>query len=270
MGNCLVTKMKSLVNNPDLPVLETMQQFTLDAITASGNSSMTDAQKWALNHFFYEIGAIDGSGIYSKLNVLLLPFIAGNQNGALVDHSKNLAASSINKNVSFSNGGFTAPVDNTYVCLYNGIPNVSGNYFIFLAGSDPRLALTGTKNDTQVSYSVLFNYESTPKELIVSISPYTEFAMYIKERYTLESAKGGSINVGSNGVKCLIFNDTEIVKATTNTYNTSEAGVSVTTLTPRANIANNAPNAYCFGSNLTDEEQFKFTKAMQALIVTFS
>lgn len=76
MGNCLVTKLKAAVNNPDLPVLERMQQFTLDAITASGNASMTDAQKIALNHFFYQIGAIHQDGVWSKINVLLIPMLA--------------------------------------------------------------------------------------------------------------------------------------------------------------------------------------------------
>ena len=52
---CLVKTYNVVVNNPDLPILETMQQFTLNAIAASGNLSMTDEQKWALNRFFYKI-----------------------------------------------------------------------------------------------------------------------------------------------------------------------------------------------------------------------
>lgn len=62
--------------NPNLPVIEIMQQFTLDAIAASGNASMTDAQKWALNHFFYEIGAISENSLWDKINMLLIPMLA--------------------------------------------------------------------------------------------------------------------------------------------------------------------------------------------------
>lgn len=76
MGNCFKTQLKAVVDNPNLPILETMQQFTLDAIAASGNSSMTDAQKSALNHFFYAIGAINESGIWEKVNLMLMPMLA--------------------------------------------------------------------------------------------------------------------------------------------------------------------------------------------------
>lgn len=87
MKNCLVTKLKATADNSSLPILETMQQFTLDAITKSGNASMSDEQKWALNHFFYQIGAIDGNGIASKLDFLYLPLICNkNVNKAYVDY----------------------------------------------------------------------------------------------------------------------------------------------------------------------------------------
>ena len=50
MENCLVTKLKAVVNNPNLPVLKTdIDDFTKAAILASGNDSMTEAQKWGLD-----------------------------------------------------------------------------------------------------------------------------------------------------------------------------------------------------------------------------
>lgn len=75
MEKCLVKKLKATVDNPNLPVLETMQQFTLNAIAKGGNMALTDGQKWALNHFFYEIGAISGSGIWNKIRTLFIPLI---------------------------------------------------------------------------------------------------------------------------------------------------------------------------------------------------
>ena len=91
MKNCLVTKLNAVVNNPDLPVLETMQQFTLDAITASGNASMTDAQKMALNHFFYQIGAIENTALWQKIQALALPMICGdNLTYACVNYVNNV------------------------------------------------------------------------------------------------------------------------------------------------------------------------------------
>lgn len=73
--DCLVRKLKAKVNNPNLPAFETMQQFTLNAITASGNLSMTDEQKYALNHAFYLLGAIENSALWQKVDYLLLPII---------------------------------------------------------------------------------------------------------------------------------------------------------------------------------------------------
>lgn len=88
--DCLVTRLKAVVNNPNLPILETMQQFTLDAITASGNSTMTDAQKWALNHFFYQMGAISNSELWQKIKFLGLPIICNdNLNKALTNYVDN-------------------------------------------------------------------------------------------------------------------------------------------------------------------------------------
>lgn len=76
MKNCLVTKLKGTVNNPNLPILETMQQFTLDAIAASGNNNMTDEQKVALNHLFYQVGAITDNDTWAKIKVLAIPVLA--------------------------------------------------------------------------------------------------------------------------------------------------------------------------------------------------
>ena len=86
MSKCLITKLDAVVNDNTLPVLESMQQFTLDAITASGNETMSDAQKATLNHFFYQIGAIDNNALWAKIKLLLLPMVC----------NKNIAKSLIN------------------------------------------------------------------------------------------------------------------------------------------------------------------------------
>lgn len=83
---CLITKLKAEVDNPNLPILETIQQITLDAIAASGNTSMTDAQKYALNHFFYQLGAVDNSALWSKIDGIILPFLANDAAHSIVDY----------------------------------------------------------------------------------------------------------------------------------------------------------------------------------------
>lgn len=86
MENCLVTRLKAVVNNDSLPVLETMQQFTLDAIARSGNNTLTDEQKIALNHFFYQIGAVSNNELWQSVDTLLLPIIGANKEGVRQDY----------------------------------------------------------------------------------------------------------------------------------------------------------------------------------------
>lgn len=142
MGNCLVTKLKAVVNNPNLPVLDTMQQFTLDAIAASGNASMTDDQKWALNRFFYQIGAIDNSTLWQKIQGVYLPVICGdNVATAMTDYVNNTVIAAPSDS-SFSNHGLigdTAEGRNyngsnlnmSFIGVYtkDDLPNQSGNIF---------------------------------------------------------------------------------------------------------------------------------------------
>lgn len=86
MENCLVTRLKAVVNNDSLPVLETMQQFTLDAIARSGNNTLTDEQKVALNHFFYQIGAVSNNELWQSIDTLLLPIIGATKEGVRQDY----------------------------------------------------------------------------------------------------------------------------------------------------------------------------------------
>lgn len=110
MSKCLITTLDAVVNDNTLPVLELMQQFTLDAITASGNETMSDAQKAALNHFFYQIGAIDNNSLWGKVKVLLLPMLCGqNLAKSLVNYKDNTVEATPDSNWSFTqNGGLTA------------------------------------------------------------------------------------------------------------------------------------------------------------------
>lgn len=78
------------MSDSSLPVLETMQQFTLDAIEASGNTGMSDEQKFALNHFFFSVGAITGDGIWSKLKYVFLPFVGNTLDKSFVDYITNV------------------------------------------------------------------------------------------------------------------------------------------------------------------------------------
>ena len=103
---CLITKLKAEVNNPNLPILETIQQTTLEAIAASGNTSMTDAQKYALNHFFYQLGAMDNSGLWGKIDGIILPFLANDAEHSIVNYKTNsIYNTTLERTFNFSSKG---------------------------------------------------------------------------------------------------------------------------------------------------------------------
>lgn len=92
MENCLVKKLKAVVVNPNLPVLEVMQQITLDALTRGGNITVSDVQKVALNHFFYEMGAVSENALWSKVRTLMLPIIGNGKDYVIQDYRNNGSA----------------------------------------------------------------------------------------------------------------------------------------------------------------------------------
>lgn len=107
MNNCLVTKLNAVVNDDTLPIIETMQQFTLDAIALSGNENMTEEQKFALNHFFYQVGAITNSSLWQKLDFIFLPLIAGEVSKIAANYKglTLISGTSIASDVILGNGG---------------------------------------------------------------------------------------------------------------------------------------------------------------------
>lgn len=66
-----------------------LNDFTKAAIAASGNTAMTEYQQWALEDFFEKIGATTNSGVFSKLQFLCIPYIAGGLEQSLVDYKDN-------------------------------------------------------------------------------------------------------------------------------------------------------------------------------------
>lgn len=71
--------------------VDPLSQFTLAAITASGNNSMTEVQKFSLNAFFKTIGAFGNvaNPIINRMRKIYLPMIAGNVSKGLVNYATN-------------------------------------------------------------------------------------------------------------------------------------------------------------------------------------
>lgn len=82
-----------------------LSKFTLDAIAASGKV-MTDEQKYALEDFFSSVGAIDNSGIWTKLDKVYIPFIGADVTKGLVNYKDNNLDNTLNaNNLTLVNGG---------------------------------------------------------------------------------------------------------------------------------------------------------------------
>lgn len=166
-NNCLLKKYKAASNNPNLPILETMQQFTLNAITASGNSSMTDEQKWALNHFFYQTGAIENNSLWAKIKYLAIPMICNDTDAkALRDYKNNTEITSFSggtwSNHGIANAGvivlstaFTGSNnDATVICtvMNDGFINPSNSQFVIDKNTNNRHFLYVSKSSGSNTY----------------------------------------------------------------------------------------------------------------------
>ena len=173
MGNCLVTKLKAVVNNPDLPIIETMQQFTLDAIAASGNTSMTDSQKWALNHFFYSIEKFKSGDdtIWNKIALLALPIIANSAEYATIDYIDNTDRKPKSTPIS-AIGLIDKGITNIgEASVYRGIEkfttkNITVN----------NLAFFGVYSSAKVGMSNLGMYDNTIKKLVSWSANYSDMS----------------------------------------------------------------------------------------------
>ena len=266
-NNCLVTRLKTVVNDDSLPVIETMQQFTLDAIAASGNNNMTDAQKWALNHFFYSIGAISNSGIYSKLQVLGLPFIGTSLGTALHNYIVGGASpANIVPTASFSDGiiGSTLPSGALSVCEYS-ISGKDNNAFCLVFGTE----LFGEKFvGANITYHT--KYTDRTKVAQIACSPYTQYTSAALNNFT-ETPNIIAFNLSnSNNIKLCyaIGNNTNIIIP--NTLHTTEIlGEDITKLVPAAEPTTQL-KGFAYGSGLTDDEALAFTQAYNTLIQEFN
>lgn len=159
-NNCLVTRLKAVVNDDTLPVIETMQQFTLDAIAAGGNKSMTDAQKSALNHFFYQIGAISNSGIWSKVGSAILPIIGANKNYYPYDYKNNVLLFNVTNIMRDTNGGlevYYATPNATSLALNCNIQNVDGSSIGCFVSSVKERTINTNNAATPIKLSFSFN-----------------------------------------------------------------------------------------------------------------
>lgn len=272
MAQCLHTRLKAEVSNPNLPVLETMQQFTLDAIAASGNSSMTDAQKWALNHFFYQIGAIDNSGIYAKLGGLYLPLICGGSlANALVDYKGNNDRDISEKNVKFQSNGLvkldpSGSVSTANIILRNDYSGAVDNLSVAvmfteeLTASGTSLNTLGFKGQSADSASVIVAAKASSKDYIKLFSKRAVFGESVSYKGFVSTIVGTSHNA------LFVSGESFVSTGTEDSGETDPSGLSYV----NAYWNNTTPiGIYAYGAAFSSDESTVMAKAMKELVEAF-
>lgn len=272
MPICLHTTLQFESSNPNLPVLEAMQQFTLDAITASGNVSMTDAQKWALNHFFYQIGAIDNNGIYAKLGGLYMPLICGDVLAkAMVDYKGVESEDISTKDVKFQSHGLvknnpSAIMSNSSIILRNDYAGSVSNLTVaamltenFLSDSAIELLLIGFRGSSDSGSQIVRAAQDTNKN----------YMQLFEKRPTYPAKRAFSGAIGTiNGANysALFIGDGNYENSSVTDYGTAPSAVNYVTLYWNAV----APiGIYAYGSALTPSEMTLLANAMKELTRAF-
>ena len=160
MNNCLVTKLKATVNNPNLPILKTdISDFTKAAILASGNDSMTEVQKWALDTYFDRIGALNNSGAWTKIKALYIPAILTDRNKIFVNYKDMQAVAGISENQTLDNGGAGASNRRIIVPASTGIIMNDADCFFYFS-CDRNILDTNTFNELAEVFSCKDNSDT--------------------------------------------------------------------------------------------------------------
>lgn len=273
MAKCLVTKLKQAVNNPNLPIFvrETMQQFTLDAITASGNSGMTDEQKAALNHFFYQIGVFEAdpsNTIWGKTKYLFMPIICNKVKAkTLVDYKDDgfntySLDSDVSDNITFDNYSCVSTISGvtrkTVVIDSAETHNASDLFVAVGYCANP----SGNVGAFRVNNSIVYgeSIEGTGNTL------YAVLCNGVKKRFTIANVpyNRGLVISTKNGVY-----DALIIGTTENYSESTETGTENVPTTPYSLAVQFSPSPagiIMLGSSLSSDEMTTLAVAIRELV----
>lgn len=262
MKNCLLKQFKAATGNPNLPILEVMQQFTLDAIIKSGNESLTDSQKWALNHFFYQVGAIGNTGIWSKIRTIFIPIIGATKNNIVLDY-KNDGVSINSSSQTMVDQGGALEVASGSAIFSTTYPNLTAT----LKGSAfCAVAAVGSSMDSNTDVGVKTGAIRRTASIASSVlcCKYEDGTTTATKRFSESSATAILGNFGSDVIKGYAVKDGNIIETTAAAYGNYEGVVS--------SVTNGAYTIQCkagvkygllteFSSELTDDEAKAFLNA---------
>lgn len=268
-NNCLITRLKAVVNDDSLPVVETMQQFTLDAISKSGNESLTDSQKLALNHFFYQVGAIGNTGIWSKIRTIFIPIIGATRSNIVLDYKNDGVHLPVSYRNMVDQGGALEIINGLAVMPANNYPNLTADLkgSAFCAVAIVENGISGSGIEVGVRTGDVRRSASVAGGNILCCK-YYDSTITATKRFSETSATAILCNFGSDAIKGYAVKDGNIIETTANVY--GDYGSVVSSVTDvDYNILCSSGIKYGlladFGSELTDDEAKTFLNACMEL-----
>lgn len=274
--NCLITRLKAVVNDDSLPILETMQQFTLDAIAASGNQNMSDAQKWALNKFFTSIGAPNNSGVFSKMDYIFLPAICNhNLAKAMVNYKDNNVVSQSDTAYKFDGNGVVKgdSVTGNYGVLALGLYSTftQDDFSLILGVKPPTISFTRNPTIYKIANSNDASVEDRPTVSVTTNTKDYHNITLLSYRFTVPAVKWSSACICSydgNKRGTFVYNSSNVVHINGNLIGEEpELGESVNLIQFYAELP---LHVIMYGKGLTDTERDNVAKAVNDLVVAFS
>lgn len=275
MSKTLVTKLKATVDNPTLPVLHVMQQYTLDAIAASGNNSVTDNQKWALNELFYALDKYDMTedSIWNKIEVIYLPLIAGSISNAAVNY-KDLTSYHIDNAFIMSERGVIVDPQYTSGTRYFGsfIPsnteiNADNISIIQAYGVDSDAKMNGNGFCLADNNTVKLRYASNNTRTGIIESDF-----YISTRDAVGSVRGITVkNTSDYFIYTILNNNISKLSALWNDNNYQELTFSDKTYSVVMQVStnNNPIQVIIGGEALPEDKMQKILLAVNTLRTAF-
>ena len=146
------------LGNIEVPVV--LDAYTELAINLSGNITLTNIQKLALNVFFNKLGFVDKSGISLKMKRIYMPFVSSDVEHSLVNYATLKNTSVIPTDHYFLNDGYLKGDTSTNVAAISDgkeILDMTNSSFVFKVRKDADLKnevcfLCGVNNTSTASY----------------------------------------------------------------------------------------------------------------------
>lgn len=269
-----------------------LNQFTLDAIVASGNESMSTAQKIALDNFFESVGAFGTrSEVWSKLDRVYIPFLCNSLDKAVLNYKTNLVDRSLSaERYKMRNKGITglsaSPATYTESAIVDNVAINTRDLTILGMMMESDASLTGEAslaayNGNSGSNRWFSNFQKSGAGdcncVLQGISPSgnVNYSVAINEYPVSHKLMGISVRSSSDRVyvqkDALRSNTTESSFLAACGVDTPSKSLSLFSSSTGKALSSNAPSIgmMILGKSLTDEELITLKSASESLVEFF-